>query len=128
MTARLSLHVSNLTSWSERRAEEIRSEGVSNRLPATRSLDVRYRGVDSYLTIPWPSDDDFARAFAAAHRQRYGYTHEGRPLEIVAARVEVVGRVGDELPWSEHVTPSEAGVTANCDCLRWRRAVERAVV
>jgi 5-oxoprolinase (ATP-hydrolysing) len=84
--------------------EEVRREGVE-RISATRSLDVRYQGVESYLTIPWPSDDDFIATFSAAHRQRYGYTHEGRLLEIVAARVEVVGRAGDELPESEHVAP-----------------------
>ncbi len=83
-------------------ADEVRGEGVE-RIETTRSLDVRYRGVESYLTIAWPHDDDFARAFSAAHRQRYGYTHEGRALEIVAAHVEVVGRVGDELPRSEPV-------------------------
>ena len=65
--------------------------------PPSRSLDLRYQGVDSYLTIPWPADGDFAAAFAAAHRQRYGYTHDGRPLEIAAARVEVTGRVASEL-------------------------------
>ena len=84
--------------------EEVRRESVE-RISAMRSLDVRYQGVESYLTIPWPSDDDFATAFSAAHRQRYGYAHEGRPLEIVAARVEVVGRAGDELLTSEHVAP-----------------------
>lgn len=88
----------------EAAAEEVRREKVE-RISATRSLDVRYRGVESYLTIPWPPDDDFAAAFAAAHRQRYGYIHEGRALEIVAARVEVVGYVGDELPQSEPVAP-----------------------
>ena len=45
--------------------------------------------------LPWPADDDFAAAFAAEHRQRYGYAHDGRPLEIVAARVEVVGSRGE---------------------------------
>ncbi|HVT27368.1 MAG TPA: hydantoinase B/oxoprolinase family protein [Lacipirellulaceae bacterium] len=82
--------------------EEVRSEGVG-RIVATRSLDVRYRGVESSLTIAWPEDDDFGAAFAAAHRQRYGYTHDGRALEIVAAHVEVVGRAGDELPRSKRM-------------------------
>ncbi len=81
-------------------SEEIRAEGVE-RIEATRSLDVRYRGVESYLTIAWPKDDDFETAFSAAHRDRYGYTHAGRPLEIVAARVAVVGLVGNALPRSE---------------------------
>jgi 5-oxoprolinase (ATP-hydrolysing) len=85
---------------------EVRSEGVpAARVGARRSLDVRYRGVDSYLTIPWPDDDDFPNAFAAAHRQRYGYTQDDRPLEIVAARVEAVGRVANELPPSERRPP-----------------------
>jgi 5-oxoprolinase (ATP-hydrolysing) len=75
------------------------SEGVPpDRVTATRSLDLRYRGVDSFLTIAWPADKDFAAAFAASHRQRYGYLHPDLPLEIAAARVEVVGRIADPLP------------------------------
>jgi 5-oxoprolinase (ATP-hydrolysing) len=87
-------------------AAEIVAEGVpASRLTTTRSLDIRYLGVESYLTIEWPSDGDFATAFAAAHRQRYGYVHEDRPLEIAAARVEVVGRVAEPLPRSVHQPP-----------------------
>jgi 5-oxoprolinase (ATP-hydrolysing) len=82
---------------------EVCNEGVPpERTAATHLLDLRYRGVDSSLTILWPADDDFASAFTAAHRKRYGYTHPDRPLEIAAARVEVVGRVADSLPRSEH--------------------------
>jgi 5-oxoprolinase (ATP-hydrolysing) len=78
--------------------DEVRYEGVAEeQITATRSLDLRYQGIDSYLTIPWPADDDFATAFAAAHHERYGYTHEGRPLEIAAARIEVTGRVAAKL-------------------------------
>jgi 5-oxoprolinase (ATP-hydrolysing) len=79
------------------RAEVLR-EGVPNDcISATRSLDIRYQGVDSSLALPWPADDDFPAAFAAAHRTRYGYTHADRPLEIAAAHVEVTGRVAGEL-------------------------------
>jgi 5-oxoprolinase (ATP-hydrolysing) len=92
----------------QRLAEDaVRSEGVEQ-ISATRSLDVRYHGVESYLTIPWPANDDFSAAFSVFHQQRYGYTHEGRALEIVAARVEVVGNAGDELPTSKSVTPQNA--------------------
>jgi 5-oxoprolinase (ATP-hydrolysing) len=81
--------------------EEVSSEGVPPaRITARRSLDVRYLGVDSYLTIPWPDNGDFPAAFAAGHRRRYGYTHDDRPLEIVAARVEAIGRFANELPTS----------------------------
>ena len=79
--------------------DEVRHEGVPpDRVTAARSLDLRYRGVDSYLSLPWRADDELATDFDAAHRQRYGYVHANRPLEIAAAHVEVVGRVADELP------------------------------
>ena len=96
-------------------ADVVRAEGVPpDRITATRSLDLRYQGVDAYLTIPWPEDDDFAAAFAAAHRQRYGYTHDDRPLEIAAARVEVTGRVTTKLEPSRHLpvhAPTSTGTT-----------------
>jgi 5-oxoprolinase (ATP-hydrolysing) len=84
----------------QREAEaEILGEGVPPGCVMTnRSLDIRYRGVDSFLTIAWPMDDDFAFAFTAEHRKRYGYVHENRPLEIAGARVEVTGRVAEKLP------------------------------
>jgi 5-oxoprolinase (ATP-hydrolysing) len=59
------------------------------RIRAERALDLRYRGTDTALTIEAPDDGDFAAAFAAAHRARYGYERPGRPLEIVAVRVRV---------------------------------------
>jgi 5-oxoprolinase (ATP-hydrolysing) len=93
----------------QREAErEVQEEGVpAERISAVRYLDVRYRGVDSYLTIAWPDGDNFVTAFAAAHRTRYGYTHDDRPLEILAARVEVTGRVAAGLPRSERVATRE---------------------
>ncbi len=91
-----------LNSMQREATAELLDEGVSaERITASRSLDVRYRGIESYLTIDWPDDGDFAAAFAAMHRTRYGYTHDNRPLEILAARVEVVGHVAEELPRSE---------------------------
>ena len=80
-------------------AAEVSEEGVpAGQISTVRSLDLRYRGVDASLTIAWPKGGDFATEFTREHRQRYGYIHEGRALEIVAARVEVIGRVTDELP------------------------------
>jgi 5-oxoprolinase (ATP-hydrolysing) len=93
-------------------AAEIRAEGVhDDQIAATRSLDLRYQGVDSCLTIPWPTDGDFAKSFATAHRTRYGYTHESRPLEIAAAHVEVVGSVAAALPRSERMPERQPTAT-----------------
>ncbi len=77
-------------------SEEVRSEGIDD-ISATRSLDINYQGMDSVLTIDWPKNNDFTAAFKAAHRQRYGYVHENRPLIIAAARVAVVGRAADTI-------------------------------
>src|SRR6185503_13774955 len=76
----------------------------STHLSATRTLDLRYRGVDASLAIDWPANGDFDAAFSNAHRRRYGYVHMGRPLEIAAARVEVVGHVADALPARAHAS------------------------
>ncbi len=72
--------------------EEIAAEGVvENRISTCRSLDVRYLGMDAALSIPQPQVGDYSTAFAQEHLRLYGYVHEGRPLEIVAARVVVTG-------------------------------------
>lgn len=72
---------------------ELLAEGIApQRIAAERSLDLRYRGNDHWLTIPQPANSDYAAAFEVEHRARYGYAHPGRALEIVAARVEAVGR------------------------------------
>ncbi|MFQ5731783.1 MAG: hydantoinase B/oxoprolinase family protein [Planctomycetaceae bacterium] len=72
----------------------VRAENVSDdRIdPPIRSLDLRYRGVDAVINVPRPDDGDYLRRYAELHQQLYGYVHERRPVEIVAARVEVVGR------------------------------------
>lgn len=77
--------------------EDVLGQGV----PAERidsavcSLDLRYQGVESAINVPRPADGDFGAAYVKRHQELYGYVREGRPLEIVAARVEVVGRMPD---------------------------------
>lgn len=73
--------------------EQVRSEGIPEdriSLPH-RSLDLRYLGVESMINVAEPSDGLWLNAYEKLHRERYGYCHSGRELEIVAARVEVVG-------------------------------------
>ena len=83
----------------------VRAEGIpDDRIaPPIRSLDLRYKGVEATINVPEPSDGDFARAYAERHQQLYGYVHSSRPLEVVAARVEVVGKMAD--PPDDAVTP-----------------------
>ncbi|HVA48978.1 MAG TPA: hydantoinase B/oxoprolinase family protein [Pirellulales bacterium] len=93
--------VAELAGQFQRMADEARgelfAEGVDPaRIEVRRSLDLRYRGLDAYLTIAEPSDGDYAEAYATEHERLYGYRRPQRPLEIVAARVEVVGRSPEE--------------------------------
>jgi 5-oxoprolinase (ATP-hydrolysing) len=74
---------------------KVEAEGVPrDSIHVRRSLELRYRGVDASIAIDEPAGGDLAAAFTAEHERLYGYVHAGRPLEIVAARVEAVGHVG----------------------------------
>lgn len=85
---------------------EIQNEGVADdRIEVRRSLDLRYRGFDSYLTIPEPEGRGYDSAYAEEHRRRYGYVHDDRDLEIVAARVELIGRCEKAMPRSQAAEP-----------------------
>ena len=85
--------------------EQVRAEGIPDEKirPAIRSLDLRYRGVESVINVAVPpgatgglSDTtggrfDYVSRYEELHQRLYGYMHAGRTIEIVAARVEVVG-------------------------------------
>ena len=72
---------------------EVLEEGVPpDGVEVIRSLDLRFQGLDAWLCIREPEGGTFREGYLAEHRKLYGYVYEGRSLEIVAARVEVVGR------------------------------------
>jgi 5-oxoprolinase (ATP-hydrolysing) len=63
-------------------------EGVpEQRMRVERFLDLRYVGTETPLAIREPGDGDFAAAFTRAHARRFGYVREGRPIEVMTARV-----------------------------------------
>jgi 5-oxoprolinase (ATP-hydrolysing) len=72
---------------------EVEAEGApADRITRTRFLDLRYRGLDAFLTIPRPADGaGWAAAYEAEHRRLYGYVQSHRGIEVLAARVEVAG-------------------------------------
>ncbi len=61
-------------------------------------FDLRYRGTENAITVCEPKDMDYARAFAAEHRKRYGYIREDRPVEILQVRVDVIGKTPHPCP------------------------------
>ena len=71
----------------------LEAEGVEpDALRVERRLDLRYAGTETALAVAEPSHGDWEHAFAVEHRARFGYVREGRPLEIVTARVRVAER------------------------------------
>jgi N-methylhydantoinase A len=65
--------------------KEMQAEGL--RATSLRSLDIRYTGQGYELNVP--AGANVASRFHAAHQQRYGYSDERRPIEIVNLRVRV---------------------------------------
>ncbi|MGQ0636067.1 MAG: hydantoinase/oxoprolinase family protein, partial [Planctomycetaceae bacterium] len=73
--------------------DDVQADGVAAEAiaPPRRSLDLRYRGIEAAINVALPDDGDYRGQYEALHQQLYGYVHRGREVEIVAARVEVVG-------------------------------------
>lgn len=72
---------------------EVEAEGIAaERVEIHRRADVRYIGVDAALTIDAADLELIGAAYEAAHRRLYGYVQPGRPLELVALRVEAIGK------------------------------------
>jgi 5-oxoprolinase (ATP-hydrolysing) len=68
--------------------EALAAEGAADAdVRIERRLDLRYKGTETPLAVREPDDGDYAAAFAAEHRTRFGYTRPGRPVEIVTARL-----------------------------------------
>ncbi|MCG8451288.1 MAG: hydantoinase B/oxoprolinase family protein [Pirellulales bacterium] len=77
--------------------EQVLQEGIAeSQIEVRRSLDMRYQGTDASLNIAFTAEAYGRQDFEEKHDQLFGYRHVGRPVEIVAARVEVVGRTGQQ--------------------------------
>ena len=94
---------------------ELREEGVPRRRVRLQPLlDVRYVGQSYELTVDCPRlgptvADVAARAFHAAHLQRFGYADARAPIEVVNLRLKAVGLSALEQP---DVSPPDAGESA----------------
>ncbi len=83
--------------------ESVVQEGIPNeRVSFQRSADMRYTGQEYTINLPLPASLDMAalaEAFHGAHRQRYGHSSPGAPIEFVNLRVAAIGEIGK---YSEH--------------------------
>ena len=88
---------------------EILAQGVSaDRLTLHKRVHLRYQGTDTALQVDLSDLDDMRTAFETTHKQRFGFSVEGRQLVAEAVSVEAVGtteQVDDaELPAAEDNT------------------------
>ncbi len=108
---------------------EVLAEGIApENLRVRRLIDLRYQGLEEFLTIPEPTNvtpesdhnsaldhhflfddnpdanrladlaESYCRAYEAEHQRLYGYRHTHKRIEIGAVRVEVTGSTPDPTP------------------------------
>jgi len=76
---------------------ELRAELLAQQVPATQIttqawLQLRYAGTDTTLSVALAGIEEMVAAFAALHRQRFGFTLPDKPLIVEALTVEAVGQ------------------------------------
>ncbi len=71
---------------------QLLGEGVAaDRIRLERNVQIRYRGTDSALLVPFGTKAAVAAAFEEAHRQRYGFIDRTKVLIVESAAAEIVG-------------------------------------
>ncbi len=107
------------------------AEGIEReRIEVAYFLELRYQGVDASLLVPCPAEPSAAslkRDFEADHERLYGYVHAGRPLEIVAARVEARGRSAQKVETSQRLPVRNAKAGGKTQTYFGGELVETAV-
>ena len=96
--------------------QQVRDAGCEeHQLEVQRSLDVRYVGTDAALNVPFAALDEVSTQFQQQHQQLFGYTQPNREIEVVAARVQVVGKVAHNEAPSTSCEPTDfvTGRTSN---------------
>lgn len=107
-------------------SEQLQREGVpaANRPPARLSLDLRYQGQDTPLSVEHPPDGDWQDAFEAAHQRLFGFLFPNRAIEICAVRMEQSEHATHTLAAPPAVEESVASTASVCDVWlhgRWQR-------
>jgi len=66
-------------------AIDLQQEGWQGKVLYQSSVDLRYRGQGYELNLPFTPN--LLADFEREHRRRYGYSHTGRPVELVTLRL-----------------------------------------
>jgi 5-oxoprolinase (ATP-hydrolysing) len=75
---------------------EVASQGVApEKITLIETVDLRYKGSDTALTMAFASLEQLQTDFAELHQRRFGFVQPERGLIIATASVEAVGVAGD---------------------------------
>lgn len=81
-----------LADLSDQSRADVVAQGVTaDHISLRQTVHLRYEGTDSSLIVDMGSPDAMTAAFEQAHRQRYGFVMEHRPLIVGTASVEAIG-------------------------------------
>lgn len=88
--------------------ETIKKEGDFEHIAVTKLADARYQGQSFELTVPYVDADSAKAEFKRLYLQKYGYTIENNPVEIVNLRLSITGlrKTGNKSNVKEMETPS----------------------
>ncbi|MCG8548176.1 MAG: hydantoinase B/oxoprolinase family protein, partial [Alphaproteobacteria bacterium] len=86
--------------------DEVRDQGVTpENISVHPRVHLKYEGTDTAHVVDHGAPDEMARAFAEAHRQRYGFVMADKPLIVETAVVEAIGRMAQIDEPSRDATP-----------------------
>lgn len=80
----------------EQASHDLREAGFeTEETTLVSAVDLRYRGQGYEITVLLDADDglDLLSRFHVLHQQRYGHSHEDRPVELTTLRLKAIGHV-----------------------------------
>jgi len=110
-------------------AAELREQGVTDAgIRLIHMARIKVAGTDATLEVPFGDEGAMRAAFAAEHRQRFGFDVPHRPLVVESLSAEAVAASGERLSEEVLAEPDSLAVPSpRATVPVWIEGVERAV-
>ena len=91
-----------LAEIAESAREEVALQGIpAAQITVAQRVQVRPRGAQQSLEVPFGTPDEMRDAFVAAHKQRFGFTPDTADLIIDVLMAEAIGHTGENVTLPE---------------------------
>lgn len=75
--------------------QDVTDQGIApEKITCVKTVDLRYQGTDTALTLTAAPLEQLQADFAALHQRQYGFIQPGRDLVIATVAVEAIGQTG----------------------------------